>query len=403
MKILQVNKYHYPRGGADKYYLELGELLKANGHQVAFFAMQHPNNLESIWSKYFVSRVSFNENIWRYAYKIPARILYSLEAKRKFKKLIIDFKPEIIHIHNIYHQISPSILIVAKKFNIPVVMHVHDYNLVCPNHSLFTKGKVCTRCLKGNYFNCIQKKCIKDSFWSSLLGVIEFYIHNNILKIYKNNIDLLITPSKFMEEILIQAKWSSKKIITINNPFKITRVKKIFIKKDYFIYCGRLSKEKGIDTLIRLTSKDKNINLKIIGSGPEEGNLKVLVQRLDISKQVSFLGWKKGEELENFIGEAKALLIPSRWLENFPLIALESLALGTPIIASRIGGLPEIVTTENGVLAEADNVDDWLAKVMTIYSNPLLYKTENIINSAKRYSPENNVREVINSYKKLLT
>ena len=134
MRILQVNKYNYLRGGSEKYFIELSKELERAGHQVAIFSMRHPKNLPSLWEKYFVSRVSFSENSLYYSLLRPFRVLYSFEAKRKFSKLIKKFKPDIIHIHNIYHQISPSILPVAKKYNIPVVMHLHDYKLICPNY-----------------------------------------------------------------------------------------------------------------------------------------------------------------------------------------------------------------------------------------------------------------------------
>ena len=123
MRILQVNKFNYLRGGAEKYFLDMTEKLRSDGHEVAVFSMHHPKNLPSTYEKYFVSRISFNEAKLRDKILAPGRIIYSLEARRKFKKLVKDFKPEIIHLHNIYHQISPSILSIAKKFNIPVVMY----------------------------------------------------------------------------------------------------------------------------------------------------------------------------------------------------------------------------------------------------------------------------------------
>lgn len=402
MKILQVNKYHYPRGGADKYYLELGKALAEAGHELAYFSMHHPQNIESKWSKYFVSRVSFNENIWRYAYKIPSRVIYSLEAKRKFKKLLTDFQPDIIHLHNIYHQISPSILDVAKKFKIPVVMHVHDYSLICPNHSLFTKGKICTKCLKANYLYCIKQKCVKNSIFASILAALELYLHNKILNIYKKNIKLLITPSIFIKNILLSASWNEDKIKVVNNPFQRSYTSKKYDKKDYFIYCGRLSEEKGIDTIIRAIADNKAINLKIVGSGPIAEKLQELIDRLNLQKQVELLGWQEGEKLETLIAEAKALLIPSRWLENFPLIALESLALGTPIIASKIGGLPEIISEKNGALAEADKIEAWEKIINDVYNNKLTWKQEDIIKSADKFSPEKNLASVISIYQELI-
>jgi len=402
MKILLVNKYHYPRGGADKYYLEIGQALIKQGHKVAYFSMKHPLNLASEWSKYFVSRVSYNESVWKYAHKIPLRAVYSLEAKIKFKKLIKDFRPDIIHLHNIYYQISPSILDAAFKAKIPVIMHVHDYNLICPNHSLFVRGKICQKCLKGNYYHCISKRCVKNSFSASLLGSLTLFVHNRILNIYQTRVNLLITPSTFIKSILIKAGWPDRKIQIINNPFYLTEGVSPEKKEDYFIYCGRLSEEKGVDTVIRALKNNKNLKLKIVGLGPEEKKLIQLTESLDLKKQVLFLGWKQGIELQKLISSAKALVLPSRWLENFPLIALESLALGTPIVASDIGGIPEIVNERNGILLENDNVEEWAGVLSKIQENKLNWTKENLINSAKKFSPENNLKQLLESYKKII-
>ncbi|MDX9778912.1 MAG: glycosyltransferase [Patescibacteria group bacterium] len=402
MKILLVNKYHYPRGGADKYYLELGRELEKAGHEVAYFAMHHPLNLQSKWQKYFLSRVSYNENIWRYAHKIPLRAIYSLEAKRKFKKLLKDFQPDIIHLHNIYYQLSPSILDAATKTKIPTIMHVHDYNLVCPNHSLFVRGKICKQCLHGNYYHCLKKRCVKNSLSASFLGVLTLWIHNNLLKIYQKNIQLLITPSQFMKNILIEADWAEAKIKVINNPFYLNKITKVNQKEKYFIYCGRLSAEKGVDTAIYALKNNKKLQLKIVGSGPEEKSLHQLTTHLNLDKQVSFLGWKQGDELQTLISQAQALLLPSRWLENFPLIALEALALGTPILASKIGGIPEIVNNKNGSLLTVDNIEEWHQALVSVERGELHWSREDLLNSATKFSPERNLQEVLKTYQQII-
>ena len=403
MKILLVNKYHYPRGGADKYYLELGRELEKVGHQVAYFAMHHPLNLQSTWQQYFVSRVSYNENIWRYAHKIPLRAIYSFEAKRKFKTLLKDFQPDIIHLHNIYYQLSPSILKVAAKANIPTIMHVHDYNLVCPNHSLFVRGKICKQCLHGNYYYCLKKRCVKNSFSASFLGALTLWIHNHLLKIYQKNLSLLITPSQFMKHILIEAGWQEAKIRVINNPFYLNKIPTANQKEKYFVYCGRLSAEKGVDTAIYALKNNKKLKLKIVGSGPEEKSLRQLSANLKLDQQVSFLGWKQGNELQALISQAEALLLPSRWLENFPLIVLESLALGTPVLASKIGGIPEIVNHKNGALLTVDDREEWRQALTSVEKGEWRWSREDLINSATRFNPEHNLQEVLQNYQQIIT
>ncbi len=401
MKILQVNKYHYPRGGADRYYLDLGERLTVAGHEVAYFAMQHPKNLVTPWAKYFISRVSYNENVWRYALKIPGRTLYSLEAKRKFRKLLNDFKPEVIHIHNIYHQISPSILDVAAKAKIPVIMHLHDYKLVCPNHALFVKGHVCEQCLRGSYYPCVRQRCVKDSLTASCLAAIEMYLHHRLLHIYEKKVKFYLAPSLFLKNLLVKTGWPEDKIFVINNPFRADLpLMPSTTKENYFLYYGRLSREKGVDLAIQATTDNPNLNLKIAGSGPEEAKLKTLANQIDKEGRIEFLGWREGSDLAKLIIEAQAVLIPSRWLENFPLAALESLSLGTPIIAANIGGLPEIINKENGLLVPPENAAALGLAMTSIINKKQSWPPEQIKATAQNFSPDKNTLAIISIYKK---
>lgn len=402
MKILQVNKYHYPRGGADRYYLDLGERLEAAGHTVAYFAMKHPKNLKTPWEKYFVSRVSYNENKWRYALKIPGRVFYSLEAKKKFSRLLKDFRPDIIHIHNIYHQISPSILDAAAKNGIPVVMHIHDYKLICPNHALFTHNKVCQKCTPGNYWPCIKNRCIKNSLTASCLAACEMYLHHQLLHIYEEKIKAYIAPSLFLKNLLVSVNWPENKIIVVNNAFR-TDLSPIETTRDnYFLCYGRLSLEKGIDLVIKAVDKNPNFNLKIVGSGPEEKKLQLLANNAIKRKQIEFISWSEGTALAKLISEAQAVLIPSRWLENFPLTALESLSLGTPVIASNIGGLPEIVNTINGYLVKPEDSESLGIAMQDLLNDKNKFDKEQIINSSQKFSPEKNLEAVLNVYKNIL-
>lgn len=370
MRILQVNKYNYVRGGAEKYFIEISRELRELGHQVAVFSMKHPKNIPSDFDKYFVSRLSFNEGSWRDKLITPFRVLYSFEARRKFKKLLNDFKPEIIHIHNIYHQISPSILSLAKKRKIPVIMHLHDYKLICPNYQLLSHGEICYRCRGGKYINCLKQRCFKDSFWKSLLATIEMYFHHKVLKIYKKNIDLFIAPSQFMKDTVVSFGWPENKIEVVYNFSERIENNLIDQVENYGLYFGRLSKEKGIDVLLRAFKLlDNKMKLKIIGTGPEEKNLKKLSQELKLGNRVKFLGKKTGPALFDEVKKAQLVFLPSLWLENMPLTLLEAMMLKKVVIASNIGGMPELIKhTETGFLFERGNVQD-LVRVINSSSN----------------------------------
>lgn len=404
MKILSVNKFYYPRGGADKYFIELIQEQEKSGHEVAIFSMQHPKNLETPYKKYFVSRFSFNEGSKLNFLKAPGRIIYSLEAKRKFKKLVNDFKPEIIHLHNIYHQISPSILNVARQNKIPVVMHLHDYKLICPNYQLFVNGQTCKACKPNKYYHCFQKRCFKKSLGKSFLAALEMYIHHSILKIYEKSINIFIAPSEFMKQRLIEFSWPESKVKVVINPFSSELARSDNLSEDgeenYLLYFGRLSEEKGLRTLIEAASLT-NYSLKLAGVGQEEEDLKQLAQ--DLKVKADFLGFKNGEELKSIILKAKAIVIPSIWYENMPLSLLEALSLGKLVIASNIGGIPEIIKhKENGLLFEAGDAQDLADKIKNISELNLPVIKNAALNSVKDFTMRNNARAVEEIYQKLI-
>lgn len=401
MRILQVNKFYYPRGGADKYFLSLSRALESAGHEVAVFAMQHPKNLPSPWSRYFVSRLSFNEGGLKDKLRSPGRVLYSLEAKRKFAALLTEFKPEIIHLHNIYHQLSPSILDVARKRHIPVVFHCHDYKLICPNYQLFVNGAICERCKQHKYYNCLTHRCLNKSLARSLLAAAEAYLHNSVLKTYQKSLTSLIAPSEFMKEKLVAFGWPAEKITVIYNPYDpefFNGLDAAEQEADYLLYFGRLSAEKGIETLITASQKTQQA-VKIAGLGPEEEKLKKLASSL--KAPVEFLGFKSGSNLKALLKEAKAVVIPSIWPENMPLSLLESLSLGKIVIASRVGGLPEVIRDkENGFLFTAGDSHDLAAKISSLANADLdAIKRAGRI-TAQNFSPDKNLCAVLNAYQK---
>ena len=404
MRILQVNKFHYSRGGADKYYLSLIKNLEQNGHQVAAFSMYHPKNIASPYAKYFVSRLSFNEGGLLDILKTPGRMIYSLEAKRKFKRLIIDFKPDIIHIHNIYHQISPSILHIAAKYKIPVVMHLHDYKLICPNYQLFANGKICEACLSHNYFRCFTKKCFKGSRLKSALVALEMYIHHSLLKIYEKNINTFIAPSNFMKQKLIAAGWPGNKIKIVINPFdaemSIAKGEEVKQEEDYLLYFGRLGEEKGLKILISAAALTKS-HLKFVGIGPMEDKLKKLAEELKV--KADFLGFKNGPELKYIILRSKAIIIPSIWFENMSLSLLEALNLKKVVIASRIGGIPEIIKHgQNGFLFEPGDVNDLAEKINFLNKTDLAPIKQQAKESVKNLSAEKNLKQIEIIYQEIL-
>lgn len=384
MRILQVNKFYYPKGGADKYFLDLTKALNAAGHETAVFAMADPRNLESSYSKYFAAAVEFNGGGLKDKLKIPGRMIYSREAKRKFARELDDFKPDIVHVHNIYHQLSPSILEAAKARGVPVVMHLHDYKLICPNYRLFTKGHICRKCLdKKNYWPCLFNNCYQ-SYSRSFLATLEMTIHHKWLHIYEKNLDLLIAPSEFMRRLVIESGWPEEKIITVYNPApKISDeflntgdgllkndYQNDYSEEDYLLYFGRLAPEKGISDLaqaVKSTGGRNGQKLHVVGEGPEEKNIRTEFGPEIKSGQIKLLGRLGGQPLNDEITKARAVVFPSIWPENMPLALLESLAQGKIVIASRVGGLPEIIKDkENGFLFKAGDIKELEAVIKAV-------------------------------------
>ncbi|MEI6835811.1 MAG: glycosyltransferase [Candidatus Falkowbacteria bacterium] len=357
LKIIQVNKFFYAKGGADKYFLTLIDKLSELDIEVVPFAMADPRNIDSSWNRYFSENIDYHQpkNVW----KMALRLIWNREAAKKFGQLLDETKPDLVHAHNIYHQLSPAILLEAKKRKIPVIMTLHDYKLICPNYLMFSHGKPCNKCLKGNYLHCLTSNCY-NSYPRSALAVLETYLHNKVWHTYQNNVDLFISPSEYLKQMMISAGWPADKIRVLINPaptYKETS------DGQNLLYFGRLAVEKGVDVLLRAL-KLTNEKLDIVGTGPEETNLKLLTKELGLADRVAFHGNQAGENLEEFKRIAKAVILPSVWAENMSLVLLESLAYGKLIIASASGGTPELIKDgETGWLFSPGNFQELAQKI----------------------------------------
>lgn len=396
-----VNKFFWLKGGSERVFFGEAKLLKDRGHDIAFFSMNDERNLPCYQSRFFISHVNY-ETFGSIKQEIlqSLKILYSLEAKRKIKYLLNDFKPDIVHLHNIHHQISPSILDTFKKYNIPTVMTLHDYKLVCPTYSMFAEGKPCQKCRNGKYFWCLLKKCTKDSYVKSLINVMEMYLHHKILHIY-DKIDVFISPSVFLKE-KIREMGFKRKLIYLPNFIKIEDSGPCYDYKEIsIIYFGRLSRGKGLATLIEAV-KGMDIKLKIIGDGPLKGELESKVKE-DKFDNVLFTGYKKGEGLKQEIKKSMFVVLPSELYENNSRTVIEAFALGKTVIGSRIGGIPELVRDgERGLTFEPQNVKDLKNKIDYLLNSP--EKAADMGRNAKKYverelNPEKHYKQLMKIYR----
>jgi len=392
MKILLANKYFYLKGGAETSFFQTAKLLEDKGHKVIFISMIHPRNLPSIYEKHFVSNVNYEQGNLIDNINASLKILYSFEARRKIEKLIKDKKPDIAHLNNIYHQISPSILHSLKRFDIPVIMSLRDFKLVCASYSMLCDGKICEVCKAGRYYNCFFRGCVKNSKAKSLLNTIEMYLHHKILHIY-DLVDVFISPSRFLKSKLKEMGFKDK-IVYLPNFVNIDEfIPKYDWDESSIVYFGRLSKEKGLFTLIEAV-KGLNVKLKIIGEGPMKEALGCRVKDEGI-KNVELLGYKTGEDLKDEIRESMFVVLPSEWYENNPRSIIEGFALGKPAIGSRIGGILELVKdNETGLTFKTGNADDLREKIIHLFKKPAEIETmgrnarkmvEEEFNSEKHY------------------
>lgn len=371
MKVLFCNKYFFPKGGSELVMLDTARLLEEHGHQVAFFAMHHPLNLPSEYSPFFVSQVDYSSRLnLCQKVKAAARVLYSLEARKKIRALIAREKPDVVHLHNIYHQLSPSIIAEIARHRLPMVMTVHDYKLVCPAILSLRHGKVCGLCARGRYYHCLVHRCTHGSLAQSLVNTLEMYLHHRILHIYEK-IHVFIAPSLYLKSKLEEMGFPGK-IVWLPNFVRVAEFRPAFGTEDHsLVYFGRLSTEKGVATLIRAVA-GLPVPLKIIGDGPQRPELERLVHRLGL-ENVHFLGYLLGEALHQEIQKSFLVVVPSEWPENNPRTVLESYALGKPVLGARIGGIPELVREgETGLTFEPGSVAELREKILSFLQYPAL-------------------------------
>ena len=380
MKILMVNKFLYPKGGAETYTLKLGQELEKRGNEVQYFGMYDEKNTVGNKLNLYTQNMDFHTNkLKKITY--PFKIIYSFDAKRKMKKIIEDFKPDIIHLNNINFQITPSIIDIANKMKVAIVQTVHDYQMICPNHFLYNwkEKKICEKCIKGSKWNCTKYNCIHNSKAKSILGSIEGIIYSKILKSY-SKVNLYICPSKFLEEELLKNDIFKGKTVPICNFVELDKNSEIPKKEDYVLYFGRLAEEKGLLELIEAMKKLPNIKLKIAGTGPLEKIIKS-------ESNIEFVGFKTGDELIELISKAKFAIYPSVWYENCPLSILESESYGTPVITANYGGMKELVeNNETGILINEIKPETLKENIEKLYNddNKIRYMSKNCIDKRKK-------------------
>ena len=390
MKILICHNYYKYRGGESQTVLKEKLLLESKGHKVILFTKDNKN----IDNYNLIRKIIFFLNV-----------VFSFDTYRTIKEIIRKEKPDIVHIHNVFPLISPSVYYALKNLKVPVIQTVHNYRLLCPNGLFLDKdGKLCERCKNGDFFNAVIRKCYRNSYLQSFGMALTLYIYRR-LNAFINKTDFFITPSNFLKQKLVEGRIPAEKIVVKPHFVECDKIKPAYEFDNYAVYMGRLSPEKGLFNLLEAWKKISGVTLKVIGDGIIRNELEEFVVREKIPN-IEFLGFIDGTKRIEILEKAMFSVLPSQCFENMPYAALESFACGVPIIASRIGGLGELVTDGvTGFLFEVGNTDDLIRKVSKLINNEQLllemrYNTRR--HAEERFSEDIAYKGIMDVYNKTM-
>jgi len=369
MKILMINKFLRPVGGAETYVLRLGHCLEEQGHAVQYFGMAHPDNTVGNHVGSYTKTVDFHHISLPEMLRWGFRVICSAEARRKLRAVLEDFQPEVCHLNNFNYQLTPSILLEIRKWSretehpCRIVYTAHDYQLVCPNHMCYDGTKNCEKCLGGHYGSCVKGKCIHNSYLRSLLGAMESALWHR-LGIYRE-LDTILCCSEFLKEKLDTDPVLREKTVLMRN-FSIPAEKQERAG-GYVLYFGRYAQEKGVGLLAQAAKALPEIPFVFAGDGELETQLREIPNAKDV-------GFQTGEALDRLIRGARFTVCPSLWYENCPFSVLESLDRGIPVLGADIGGIPELICP--GVTGMLFPPNDQMAlkeKIRNLWENPIAH------------------------------
>ncbi len=379
MKILQIHKYYSKKrgGGSVSAFFETKKLLEKKGHDVMVFSMQDVDNELSSECIYFANHFDIREakNIFHKLWLVP-RVIYNRDAVKKLDKLLIKQKPDIAHVHNIYHYLTPGIFSVLKKHNVPIVFKLSDYHAICPNYKLFAHGRIDHSCENGKYYKLFLNKSINNSYGESFVAMMEGYI-NKWFGFY-DNVDIFTAPSEFMRELAIKYGIPKEKIVILRNVLNFDVYTTSHKKEKVFLYMGRISQEKGLVVAIEAMKllKQKKVlggwKFIIAGKGPHEKFLRKFVKKNEIEDVVKFAGFcqKGGDAWMRLMGTSAVAILPSIWYDNSPIAISESMAFGSPVIVSDCGGTKEMIEDgKSGFIFKTGNVADLANKMQRFINN----------------------------------
>lgn len=367
MRILMINKFLHPTGGSETYMFRLGECLKTLGHEVQYFGMEHKGRCVGNAMNAYTSDMDFHNGSKLSKLVYPIKTIYSYEARKKLRLVLEDFEPDVCHINNFNYQLTPSIIVELQKWreaghSCRIIYTAHDYQLVCPNHMCRNPviEELCEKCLGRHFSQCIRGQCIHGSTLKSIIGAAEA-VFWNAKQIYQH-LDAVICCSHFLQEKMDTNPLLAGKTIVLHN-FVEKKQRTDTEKKDYVLYFGRFSKEKGVHSLVKVCKELPDIPFIFAGAGPLE-------KEIEGVHNIQNAGFLHREKLEKLIREARFSVYPSEWYENCPFSIMESQMYGTPVLGSDIGGIPELIQSGvNGELFIPGNIQEIKKSIRNLWND----------------------------------
>jgi len=350
MKILQVHNYYQHSGGEDEVFSSEVAVLRQNGNEVITYT-------EDNYKIKKMNKIS-----------LALRSIWSRQSTSKLKEILKEEKPDIVHFHNIFPLISPSAYYVCKNLGIPTIKTLHNYRLICSAAVLFRKNKVCEQCVGKRYpLAGVLYKCYRNSYLQTAYVNTVLNFHRWI-KTWDKQIDCYIALTEFARNKYIQGGLPENKIAVKPN-FIYSDPGVVERKKEYVLFVGRLTQEKGVSTLLQAWNELEGISLKIVGDGPRRCEMEEFVKTAGI-RDIEFLGAIDHDKVIELMKKAYCLVLPSEWYECFPVTLIEAFACGIPVVAACIGAMSEIIKGKvNGIFFKSGNFGDLAKKIKEIWAN----------------------------------
>lgn len=403
MRILYCNKYNHPFSGTEVYLFEVMELMRAHGHEVALFSMADPRGEPTPYDEHFVPNINFKaDTSWRRRVWQAGHAVYSPDARRRIRAVIREFRPDVAHVRNIYHHLSPSVLWELRAQKIPILYHLNDFKLLCPSYNLVSQGQACEACKGGAFWHALRPRCY-PGMGARMTLTAEAYAHR-WLGTYRKCVDRFLAPSRFVRDKFVEHGWDGEKFEILQHFQTVHPLRTPEPESASVLYFGRLSPEKGIDELLRAMQQVPEMHLIVAGEGPQRVELQQLATALGLSN-VTFMGQVGPAERDALISRSRFTVLPSHAYETLGKTILESYAEGRAVVASDLGSRRELVHQgETGLLYRAGDVNQLAAAIRLLGSAPELAERMGRAGWEKvrqRHTPEGHYQKLLGIYESL--